>query len=114
MPIIEVNPALILRNADEAQRGTRKREECLPEVLEVGKIYPFLKKDQRIYWLDGELPLIEKSPDGELSRPVASVQVIEVTHVAEDGRIFTRGLYKVVEVFDDAEIHFDGMSKVNV
>jgi hypothetical protein len=112
MPVIEVNPALILRDSDEAQKGSRKSEECIPEVLEVGQIYSFLKKEQRIYWLDGEVPLIMKSQDGMLSRPLASIQIIESTHFVDNGRIYTRGLFKVTEIFQDQDIHFEGLAKV--
>lgn len=112
MPTIDVNPALILRNMDEAHKGQRKPEECIPEQLQVGQSYPFLKKDQRIYWLNGEVPLIEKSETGQISRPLASIQIIEVTHFSENGQLFTRGLYRVTEVFSDAGIHFEGLDKV--
>jgi hypothetical protein len=112
MPLIEVNPALILRNAEEAHKGIRKTEECIPEEIQVGHIYPFLKKDQRIYWFSGEIPLIEKNEEGQLSRPLASIEVLEVTHFVDNGHIFTRGLYKVTEVFEDEAIHFEGLDKV--
>jgi hypothetical protein len=112
MPTLEVNPALILRNADEAQTGQRKAEECIPDELQIGKSYPFLKKGQRIYWFDSEIPLIEKSTAGDLSRPLASVQIVEVTHVKDNGVLMTRGLYKVIEVFQDDSIHFEGLQKI--
>jgi hypothetical protein len=112
MPTLEVNPALILRNADEAQTGLRKPEECIPDELQIGKEYPFLKKGQRIYWFDSEIPLIEKNAAGDLSRPLASVQIIEVTHVKDNGVLFTRGLYKVIEVFQDEEVHFEGLNRI--
>jgi hypothetical protein len=112
MPTLEVNPALILRNADEARTGMRKPEECIPENLQIGQSYPFLKKDQRIYWFNGEIPLIEKSSQGELSRPLASIEIMEVTHFVDNGHIFTRGLYRVTEIFRDNEVHFEGLNKV--
>lgn len=112
MPTIDVNPALILRNMDEAHKGQRKVEECIPEQLVVGQSYPFLKKDQRIYWLKGEVPLMEKNEVGEVSRPVASIQILESTHFTENGQLYTRGLYRVTEVFSDTGIHFEGLDKV--
>jgi len=56
---IEFNPDLALRNISEYKKGKRKREECIPEKLQKGKIYNFLKESQRNYWLEGELPLLE-------------------------------------------------------
>jgi hypothetical protein len=49
---VEFNPDLALRDISEFKKGNRKEEECIPENLEAGKIYPFLKKDQRNYWLN--------------------------------------------------------------
>ena len=46
---IEFNPDLALRNIEEFKKGGRKEKECVPEQLEVGKTYPFLKKGQRNY-----------------------------------------------------------------
>jgi hypothetical protein len=112
MPTIEVNPALILRDTDEGQKGNRRPEECIPENLQTGQIYPFLKKDQRIFWFDGEIPLIVKGSDGNKSRPIASISILEVTHFVDNGTLWTRGLYKVTEIFGDEEIHFDGLEKV--
>ncbi|MCC2630616.1 MAG: hypothetical protein K0S38_425 [Candidatus Paceibacter sp.] len=113
MPSIEVNPALILREADEARQGLRKAEECIPENIQAGQSYPFLKKGLRIYWFDGEIPLIVKNSEGRLSRPIASIAILEVTHFVDNGNIFTRGLYKVTEIFGDQEIHFEGLEKVD-
>ena len=56
---IEFNPDLALRNISEFKNGKRKIEECIPENLEVGEAYPFLKSGQRNYWILGEIPLIE-------------------------------------------------------
>jgi len=80
--------------------------------LEVGKIYPFLKSEQRNYWLFGEIPLIETQGNEILSRPKASVIILEATHFVENGKIFTRGFYKVVEVFQDDKIHFECFDRI--
>jgi len=109
---IEFNPDLALRNISEYKNGNRKLEECIPEDLEVGKIYPFLKKDQRCYWLLGEVPLVETQGNQQLSRPKASVLILEVTHFLVNGEVYTKGSYKVVEVFNDDKIHFDGFNKI--
>ncbi len=56
---VEFNPDLVLRDISEFKNGNRKIEECISENLEKGKVYSFLKKDQRNYWLFGEIPLVE-------------------------------------------------------
>ena len=109
---IEFNPDLALRNISFYQSSERKIEECVPENLEVGKIYPFLKSEQRNYWLFGEIPLIETQGNEILSRPKASVIILEATHFVENGKIFTRGFYKVVEVFQDDKIHFECFDRI--
>ena len=110
---VEFNPDLALRNISEFKNGNRKEEECISENLEVGKIYPFLKEGQRNYWFDGEVPLVETKGNQELSRPKASVLILEATHFAADGKIYTRGKYKVIEVFNDDDVHFEGFNKIN-
>lgn len=94
---VEFNPDLALRKF-----GTegRKSSECLPEKLEKGRTYPFLKEGQRNYWLDGEIPLLETKGNRELSRPLASITIIEATHFIQDGKVYTHGFYRVSEVFD--------------
>ena len=109
---VEFNPDLALRNIQEFKSSSRRLEECIPENLEAGRVYDFLKKDHRNYWLFGELPLIETQGGEKLSRPKASVQILEVTHFLENGEPFTRGKYKVIEVFNDDQIHFDGTDRV--
>jgi hypothetical protein len=111
---VEFNPDLALRNIFEFKNGSRKIEECIPEKLEVGKIYSFLKRDQRNYWLHGQIPLIETKGNEVLSRPKASIIITEATHFINEDIIFTRGFYKVVEVFNDDEIHFEGFDLIGV
>lgn len=109
---VEFNPDLALRNVSEFKKGNRKKEECIPENIEAGKVYDFLKKDQRNYWLFGEIPLVETKGNQVLSRPKASVVILEATHFVENGESYTRGKYKVVEVFKDDNIHFEGLDRV--
>ncbi len=110
---VEFNPDLALRNYSEFTAGRRKREECIPEKLVTGETYSFLKSGQRNYWLFGEIPLVETKGNGQLSEPLASVIIIEATHYAQGGAAFTKGKYKVVEVFstNDGRIHFNGFAK---
>lgn len=112
---VEFNPDLTLRNISEFKNGSRKKEECIPEKLEVGRIYEFLKKGQRNYWLKGEIPLLETKGNQQLSRPIASIVILEVTHFLLNGEPYTKGKYKVIDVFDpnDSRIHFNGFSKVD-
>jgi len=114
----EYNPDIALRNISCHKNGEREIEECVPEILEVGKVYDFLKKGQRIYWFGGEMPLLETDGNQNLSRPLASIIVLEAVHFVKEGtngEVWTKGKYKVVEVFDvnDEKVHFDGFSKVD-
>ncbi len=109
---VEFNPDLALRNIALFQSGERKEEECLPESLEVGKVYDFSKKGQRNYWLEGELPLLETKGNSDLSMPIASIIILEATHVLVDGEPWTSGKYKVVELITDGEVKFNGFAKV--
>ncbi len=108
---VEFNPDLALRRFGTPGRGAEK---CLPEKLVAGQTYKFLKEGQRNYWMEGEVPLVATEGNGQLSRPVASVHIREATHFVEDGRVNTRGLYEVVEVFDssDSQVHFDGFQRI--
>lgn len=107
---VEFNPDLALRNISEYKNGRRKIEECIPENLEVGKVYNFLKKDQRNYWFHGEIPLVETKGNQNLSRPLASVIILEATHFLENEEMHTKGKYKIIEVFEDDKIHFENMA----
>ncbi|KKP92609.1 MAG: hypothetical protein UR98_C0022G0017 [Parcubacteria group bacterium GW2011_GWA1_36_12] len=111
---VEFNPDLALRNFDEFKNGNRKREECIPQLIKVGKIYPFLKEGQRNYWLEGELPLLETKGNQQLSKPLASIIILDATHLVLDKKPYTKGKYKVVEVFDpkDFKIYFNGFAKI--
>ncbi len=111
--ITEYNPDLALRNISEFRNGDKRKEERIPEDIEAGKIYSFLKKGQRNYYLQGEIPLLETKGNQQLSSPKASIVILEAAHFLENGEVYTRGEYKVVEVFRDDEIHFDGFSKIN-
>ena len=104
---VEFNPDLALRNISEFKNGNRKIEECIPENIKAEETYPFLKNGQRNYWLHGQIPLIETKGNEILSRPKASVIILEATHFVDNNVIYTRGIYKVSEVFNDNNIHFE-------
>lgn len=110
---VEFNPDLCLRNIDFANSGERDPAECIPYPLVQGKTYDFLKRGQRFYWLFGELPLMETEGEGKLSRPIASVTIQEVTHFKKGMEVWTKGKYKVKEVFVlGPVIHFEGYQRV--
>jgi hypothetical protein len=111
---IEFNPDLALRNISEFQKGRRKEEECIPAKLEPGKIYNFLKEGLRNYWLQGELPLLETKGNQKLSRPKASIVILEATHFLLEKKLYTKGKYKVIEIFDDKDsaIHFESYKRI--
>jgi hypothetical protein len=109
---IEFNPDIALRNISEFREGNRKESECIPELLETGKTYPFLKEGQRNYWFGGEIALLETKGNEVLSDPVASIIVEEATHFKKDGKVYTKGSYKVTEVFNDKNIHFNWLNIV--
>ena len=112
--VVEFNPDLALRDYSEFENGNRKEEECIPKNLEAGKVYDFFKKDQRNYWLFGEIPLRETKGNQVLGKPIASVIILEATHFLEGKEMFTRGKYKVVDVFDpnDKVPKFDGLDRI--
>jgi len=110
--VIEFNPDLALRNISEFQNGNRLIDECIPENMQAGEVYPFLKKSLRNYWLHGEIPLIETRGNENLSRPRASIQILESTHFLKDNEPLTKGKYKIIEVFKDDEVKFEGLWRV--
>lgn len=112
--VVEFNPDLALRNIDEYNAGRRKIEECLPEKIKVGEIYDFLKSGQRNYWLDGEVPLLETKGNQQLSRPIASIMILEAVHFKENDVIWTKGRYQIVEVFKGDKIEFESYARAGV
>lgn len=111
---VEFNPDLALRHINHYKKGERTLEECIPELLKVGEQYHFLKAGLRNYWLEGEIPLFLTAGNGNLSRPLASIVILEATHFCQDGKLYTKGMYEVKAVFDpaDPEIHFEAMSRI--
>ncbi len=113
--LTEYNPDLALRIFSEYKKGKRKIDECVPEDIKAGRVYPFAKKGQRNYWLEGEVPLVITKGKQRLSKPIASIRVLEATHILLRGVPWTRGKYKVIEIFknNDKRIHFNGFAKVS-
>ena len=109
---VEYNPDLALRNYAEYEKGKRAIDECVPKKLVKNTTHHFLKKGQRNYWLHGEIPLLETKGEGVLSKPIASIIIIEATHFVKDKEIYTRGTYQIMEVFTNKKIHFNGFNKI--
>jgi hypothetical protein len=118
---VEFNPDLALRDIAELKAGRRKIEECIPDPLEKGKIYEFLKKGQRLYffsddefWRKGEVSLAQAYGDGRCSRPLASIKFLEVTHFLDNGEVWSKGKYQVMDIFDinDPAIHFEVTKRI--
>ncbi|HFC77018.1 MAG TPA: hypothetical protein ENJ27_02210 [Candidatus Moranbacteria bacterium] len=113
---VEFNPDLALRDWSYFKNGERKKEECIPTDLKIGEVYNFLKKGQRNYYLlnDEPIPLIKTKGNQILSRPFAAIRILEATHFNQDGEIWTKGKYKVLEIYDinNPEIHFEGFLSV--
>lgn len=107
---VEFNPDLALRKFGTIER---KQEECLPEILKKGETYKFLKEGQRNYWLHGQIPLLITEGNQKLSRPIAAITILESIHFIKDGKIFTKGTYKVEDVFDinSTKINFEGFER---
>lgn len=69
-----------------------------------------LKDDE--FWGKGQIPLMLTSGNEKLSRPIASIKIMEATHFLNKGEIWTKGKYKVIEVFKDNKIHFKALKKI--
>ena len=82
-------------------------------TVEEGETYNFLKEGQRVYWLDGELALLETEGKQQLSRPIASIRILEATHFLKNNKPYTSGKYKIIEVFDpnNPKINFEWMKR---
>lgn len=98
---VEFNPDLALREFSEFVSGNREKEECVPEILEVSKEYHFLKKGQRNYYLlrDELVPLVTTVGNQKISKPLAGIYILEVTHFEKEGEIYSRGKYVVKEIY---------------
>lgn len=104
---VEYNPDLALRAF-----GTSNREadECLPQELRIGDKHSFLKKGQRNYFLEGDIPLLETKGNQQLSEIKASIIIIEATHLLINNKPYTRGTYKITGL--PPNIRFEGFKMI--
>ena len=118
---VEFNPDLALRDISDFETGKRKIEECIPENFEKDKVYDFLKKGQRLYyfsdsatWDFGQIPLMKTKGNEQLSRPIASIKILEATHFLKSGECWTKGKYKVIDIFDenDSKVNFEATKRI--
>ena len=107
---VEFNPDLALR---EFGTPGRLEEECVPERTMLYMSHKFLKKGQRNYWLEGEIPLVITDGNQHLSRPIASIRILEATHFLQNGEPYTKGIYEIIDVFDPngQRIEFEGFQR---
>ena len=58
---------------------------------------------------------METRGNQKLSRPLASIIIIEATHFLKDGMLYTKGMYEVIDVFDenDKEVKFESYKRIN-
>ncbi len=47
-----------------------------------------------------------------LSKPKASILILEATHFRENNKNYTKGSYQVVKIIPDGEIYFNGINKI--
>ncbi len=109
---VEFNPDLALRAFGTAGR---LETECLPRRLIRGQTHHFLKEGQRNYWLEGEIPLLETKGNQNLSRPLASITILESTHFIKDNLPYTRGMYKINKVYNQKSkrVHFESYKRID-
>ena len=91
------------RKLELRRNGSQKKieSECLPPKLKVGRVYDFLQEGQKLYWLRGEIPLVETRREGESSDPLAEIVILDTTHFMVDNKkIYTAGRYVVKKVYD--------------
>ncbi len=116
---VKFSPELALRDFSKVQEEDRLPEECVPENLQEGETYEFLKKGQRIYWLNedpywknGEMPLVKTEGNEKTSSPIASIKMLEVTHFIKDKEIYTKGKYKIIKLIPEGEIYFNSVAVI--
>ncbi len=58
------------------------------------------------------IPLLETKGNQKLSRPLASIIIIEVMHFKDEDSVWTKGKYKIVEVFWGNKIELESYARV--
>jgi hypothetical protein len=47
-----------------------------------------------------------------LSKPKASIIILEATHFRQDNKNYTKGSYQVIKIISEGEIYFNGINKI--
>jgi hypothetical protein len=81
---------------------TRSRIES-PVELKLNKTYEFIIRGQRVYPLKTDITLRQIDSTGKPLRELALVRIIEATHFLLEGEVMTKGLYNVLEVYENTE-----------
>ena len=95
---IEYNTDLALYESKKYSKGQCMAEECMPEQLELGETYEFVKKGHRNYELSAEVTLLEMKEDEVLFDMRARGPIIELSFFIEEGQSYTRGKFTVNEL----------------
>jgi hypothetical protein len=95
---IEYNLDLALYSMEERKKGSHKKEECVPEQIEIGQTHPFEKIGHRNYELGSTVTLLEIKQDEVLFIMRAQVEIIECFFLVEENQSYTRGSYTVREL----------------
>lgn len=95
---IAYNSDLALYDPKDAKAGHLDEQECLPESLEVGQEYSFLKKGHRNYQPMSELTLLEMRHGDVLFTFKARVVLLSSQFIQKAGVSYTQGRYQVLEI----------------
>ena len=94
------NQDLGLYSYSEFKSGKHKLSECVPELLEAGHDYPFMKAGHWNYADDASVTLLELAKDDVLFKMRAMVRIEESSFMVEDGQSYTQGMYRVEELLE--------------
>ncbi len=98
---IVYNTDLALYSHEECLNEMHVPDECLPEKLELGKTYPFLKVGHRNYEINGRVTLLMIKPNEVLFTMRAEVEIVESFFVIENSCSYTRGHYTVLQFLSE-------------
>lgn len=97
---VEFNSVLALRCTNSPKF---QAEECITRYLAPNVVSRFKKKGYRVFPLEKDILLLETEGNGNFTRKVAIIKILEVTVNTGDGTINTTGLYEIVKAFPSNE-----------
>jgi hypothetical protein len=93
---------LALWNIREFVTDKKKFDECIPENFKEGREYNFLLEGQKFFGLFAKFPLVEIGGNSNgMNNTRALINIIEVTHFLDNGKLFTKGKYRILRVVSD-------------